>query len=219
MTPNTTLLASNAASTRARRNSRRRGRNLRRAFNLPELLIAVAINAVLMLATFVALHASFQAYQATTEVAATHTIARLAMHRMLTLIRTGNEFGPFPTNPLDTTVHSDYVEFQTSGEVPQIIMLEWDQVEEALYMEVTDVATGVQVARQPILNGVKAQYDAADELIMPFTLEFSKGKHLYRATIDLSVLPDDDLDLEIEGDQTTLLRLVASAMPRTAAYD
>jgi prepilin-type N-terminal cleavage/methylation domain-containing protein len=204
---------------RAARLCRAPRRSLRRAFNLPELLIAVAINAVLMLATFVALHASFQAYQTTTEVAATHTIARLAMHRMLTLIRTGSEFGPFPSNPLDSTVHSDYIEFQTTGLNPQIILLEWDQDENALYMQVTDVATGVQIAREPLLNGVLPQYDAEEQLILPFTLQFSKGKHLYRATIDLSVLPDDDLDLEIEGDQTQLIRLVASGMPRTAAYD
>ena len=38
------------------------------------------------------------AYQSTTEVASTHTIARLTMNRMLAMIRMGDEFGPFPVN-------------------------------------------------------------------------------------------------------------------------
>ena len=43
----------------------------RRGFNLIELLIALAITASLLTATMVAIHASFQAYQTTTEVAST----------------------------------------------------------------------------------------------------------------------------------------------------
>ena len=63
-------------------------RTLRRGFNLVELLVALSISATLLTATMVALDASFKAYQMTTEVASTHTIARLTMHRMLALIRT-----------------------------------------------------------------------------------------------------------------------------------
>jgi hypothetical protein len=53
----------------------------------------------------------------------------------------------------------------------------------------------------------------------PFTLQYAKGRNLYRATIDLMIKPDDNMSLSIEGnndDQT--IRLVASAMPRLAAY-
>ena len=52
---------------------------VRRGFNLVELLIALGITAALLTATLVALNASFRAYQATTEVSSTHTIARLTM--------------------------------------------------------------------------------------------------------------------------------------------
>ncbi len=76
----------------------------RRGFHLIEMLIALGITATLMAATMVALDASFMAYQTTTEVASTHTIARLTMLRMLTLIRTGLQFGPCPVNPQDTFV-------------------------------------------------------------------------------------------------------------------
>jgi hypothetical protein len=53
------------------------------------MLIAMAITSALLSATMVALDASFMAYQSTTEVASTHTVSRLAMLRMMTLIRTG----------------------------------------------------------------------------------------------------------------------------------
>ena len=68
-------------------------RTARWGFNLVEMLIALVITAALLTATMVALDASFMAYQATTEEASTHTISRLIMNRMLTLIRTGQEFG------------------------------------------------------------------------------------------------------------------------------
>ena len=46
-----------------------------------------SLSRALLVSVMMALHASFMAYQSTTEVASTHTIARLVMHRMLTLIR------------------------------------------------------------------------------------------------------------------------------------
>ena len=98
-------------------------RNLRRGFNLVELLIALAITAALLAAVMVALQASFVAYQTTTEVASTHTISRLIMSRMLTMIRTGSEFGPFPVDPLETLITSDEMQFMMpEGE---IVTLTW----------------------------------------------------------------------------------------------
>ena len=103
--------------------------SLRRGFNLVELLIALAIVSALLTATMVALNASFMAYQATTEVASTHTIGRLTMHRMLALIRTGDDFGPFPTSPLQTTVTSDYIEFMTPNN--DVLTLLWKETADA----------------------------------------------------------------------------------------
>jgi len=76
--------------------SRRRGL---RAFSLVELMVALAISAILLTASLVALDGSFRAYQRTTEEASTHTVARLAMHRLLATIRTGEAFDFDP--PLD----------------------------------------------------------------------------------------------------------------------
>src|SRR5687767_3233171 len=96
----------------------------RRGFNLVELLIALAITSALLTSVLVALNASFMAYQATTEVASTHTIGRLTVHRILAMIRTGKSFEPNPDNPVDTVLTSYSMTFEdTYG---QVIKLEWD---------------------------------------------------------------------------------------------
>src|SRR5688572_33145748 len=89
----------------------RHRRLLRRGFNLVELLIALAITSALLTAVLVALNASFMAYQATTEVASTHTIGRLTVHRVLAMIRTGTKFEPNPDNPVDTVFKSPWMSF------------------------------------------------------------------------------------------------------------
>lgn len=194
---------------------------LRRGFNLVELLIALAITAALMAAVMVALRASFVAYQTTTEVASTHTISRLIMNRMLTMIRTGSEFGPYPVNPLDTLITSDDIQFMMPD--GEIVTLAWKESAdaangfpegEALYVTVDD---GVNPpSTNLLLEGVKAQYDNSDppERIKPFTLFYEKGRILYRATIDLTVVPDDNMSVELDGQNSEVIRLVASAMPR-----
>ena len=198
--------------TTARSQSRR---PRRRGFNLIEMLIALGITATLMAATMVALDASFMAYQTTTEVASTHTIARLTMMRMLTLIRTGQQFGPFPVNPQDTFVESDSIEFLTMN--GDLIELRYDVNTEALYV-VLDPGQAGEVQRL-LMEGVKPQFDGGGDRILPFTLEYELGRKLFRATIDLMIVPDDNASLDIEGDNTDPIRLVASAMPRISAYD
>lgn len=203
-----------------RRLSRRRPR-IRRGFNLIELLLALAISAALLTAVMVALNASFTSYQMTTEVASTHTIGRLTIERMQALIRTGTDFGPFPANPRDSIVYSNYIEFVTppaeGEEEGDIMTLEWREDEEALYVIITDPNT-LDETEYLLLEGVVAQYDDDDELIQPFTLEYELGRNLYRATIDMTIVPDDNMSLEIEGDNQQPIRLVASAMPRTATF-
>lgn len=193
---------------------KRRTRHVRRGFSLVELLIALAITAALLTATLVSLNASFTAYQKTTEVASTHTISRLVMHRMTTLIKSGRDFGPFPENPLTTTVESNYIEFYNIDD--QLMRLEWDPDAEVLY--IVNIDGGGNETYNLLLEGV-TQADGAGGTITPFTLEFEKGTRLYRASIDLTVVPDDNMDLDIEGDNVDELRLIASAMPRSQAFD
>lgn len=221
--------ATNCCGHRLRRRRRitRLQRTARRAFNLVELLIALAITSALMAATMVALDASFFAYQRTTEVASTHTISRMAMHRMLSMVRTGTNFGPYPINPNVATVESDYIEFDTaSGDIMALVWVSDPRQPaysasdypstEALYLVRNPDAPGEEIFL--LLEGVIQRSDPLDDPTPPFTLEYEKGRKLYRATIDLTIQPDDNMDLEIEGDNQDLIRLVASAMPRSSAY-
>ncbi|MBT8486460.1 MAG: prepilin-type N-terminal cleavage/methylation domain-containing protein [Phycisphaerales bacterium] len=185
----------------------------RRGFNLVELLIALAISAALLSATMVALDASFMAYQATTEVASTHTIGRLAMHRILTLIRTGTEFAPLPVDPRDSIVESDFIDFRMPDN--SILSIEWDEDDEALYV----VVGGAGGPRHLLLEGVIRQLDGGGDPVSPFTLEYELGFTLFRATIDLAIVPDDNMSVELDGDNQEVIRLVATAMPRESAFD
>jgi prepilin-type N-terminal cleavage/methylation domain-containing protein len=185
----------------------------RRGFNLVELLIALAISAALLTATMVALNASFTAYQTTTEVASTHTVGRLAMHRMLTLIRTGSEFEPRPLTPAQAIIQSDYIDFRMPD--GSVLALEWVDSDNALYA----VVGGYGGTRYTLLEGVEQPLDPDGDPIPPFTLEYQLGHELYRATIDLTIRPDDNQAVEIDGDNAEFIRLVASAMPRNSAYE
>lgn len=205
----------------------------RRGFNLIEMLIALAISAALLTATLVALDASFFAYQKTTEVASTHTIGRLAMHRMLTLVRTGTDFGPFPLNPNDPDIESDFIEFRTMSTAlhptGQIMALVW--VSEPRQTEYTaidyPITNALYIVTDPgdpdeniflLIENVVQKAAPGDPAKSPFTLEYEKGRKLYRATIDLTIQPDDNQSLSLEGENLDRIRLVASAMPRASAY-
>lgn len=191
------------------------------------MLIALAITAALLSAVMVALHASFRAYQSTTEVASTHTVSRLIMTRMLTMIRTGTEFGPTPASPLDAIVTSDLMDFRTPD--GKVMTLEWKEVPDAvngyprgesLYVTMND---GVNPpSTNLLLEGVKPQLvevsPGVTERVKPFTLFFDKGRILYRATIDLMIVPDDNMSVQLDGDNADTIRLVASAMPRIETY-
>ena len=123
-------------NTIAKSNNLRKAKPRRRGFNLVEMLIALAITGALLGATMVALQASFMAYQTTTEVASTHTISRLIMNRMLTLIRTGQEFGPFPVDPQDSIVISNEIQFFAPN--GDLITLRWEDASDTLFVVLTD---------------------------------------------------------------------------------
>ena len=192
-------------------------RRTTRGFNLIEMLIAMTITATLLVAVMVALHASFMAYQSTTEVASTHTIGRLAIHRMLALIRTGQVFGPFPINPQDSIVSSSEIEFLTP--TGNLVRLEWFETADATHPEPLALYAVINNGTPRLmLEGVVQQPDGAGGLTLPFTLEYELGRLLHRATIDITLVPDDNMSVTIDGDNQQQLRLVASAMPRITAF-
>jgi hypothetical protein len=62
------------------------------------------------------------------------------------------------------------------------------------------------------------RYDDGGDLVLPFTLEFERGRNLYRATIDMTIKPDDNMSVMLDGANEQVIRLVASAMPRMSAF-
>ena len=113
--------------THPRPNARRR-----RGFSLVEMLIALTISATLLTAALAALDAMFKGYKQTTESASTHVVSRIVVNRLLGLIRTGEEFGPFPANVLDAAqnpVVTDTFELVTArdefGAITQITRIEF----------------------------------------------------------------------------------------------
>ncbi len=195
---------------RLRRAVRPRAGSSRRAFSIVEVLLAISITSLLLTSLLAALSASFHAYQATTESASRHTIARLTMHRLLAMIRTGTQFGPYPANVVtDPIIQSDYVEFVSASGT--FVRVEYRPVDQALYAIVDP--TGVPV-EELLLTGVAPVLDGDGERVLPFTLQYVKGPLLYRATVDLLIVNDEGVNLEIEGDEAPPLRMVASAMPR-----
>ncbi|MFK7961777.1 MAG: type II secretion system protein J [Phycisphaerales bacterium] len=186
-------------------------RRARRGFNLVELLMALSISSILLTATMVAMDASFNAYQRTTESASTQTIGRLTMHRLQTMIRSGTDFEPRPATPLITQIESNFLEITDAG--GDTVRIEWRSDEEALYY----IAGGQE---NILMEGVLEQLDPdSGDPVPPFLLDYERGQDLYRVTIDLAIRPDDNMDVTLDGDFAEVIRLVASAMPRTSAYD
>lgn len=196
-----------------RRSPRRRG------FSLIELLIALTITATLMTATLTALDASFKGYKVTTDGASTHVVSRVVMHRITSLVRTGDQFGPYPIDPLDPAqnpVESTFMEFLASEDASTatrtIVRLERREAAQ-------DGPFALWYVRQVFVNNVLSSEESRVLLTnvqqLSFNLEYDNAQVLTRATIDLTVHPDDLGDGSIHGDITAPpLRLVTSVSPR-----
>ena len=205
------------------RANRPRGRT-RRAFSLVEVLVALTITGTLLTATLAALDTSFKSYKLTTEGASTNVISRMVMHRMMTMIRTGSEFGPYPVDPLDPAqnpVESTFVEFVSrddpaTGERQVLRVERRDPSTDAngpfeLWYVQVDFSNGVEVGREerPLLVGVQQ---------VRFVLEYDVGPRLRTATVDLTVRPNDFQDASFNVDlETPSIRLVSSVSPRRLA--
>ncbi|MDX2130961.1 MAG: prepilin-type N-terminal cleavage/methylation domain-containing protein [Planctomycetota bacterium] len=192
----------------------------RRGFSLIEMLIALTITATLLTATFTALDTSYRAYKITTEGASTNVIARMVMARTSTMIRTGEQFGPYPEDVLDPAqnpVVSTFIEFESFNDGAgnrRVIRLERrDQSDpqrgpyELWYVQ-TDVVSDVPgtPVERPLLAGVTGA---------SFVLEYDVGPRLRRATVDITVKPNDYQDAGFHANlETPTIRLVTTVTPR-----
>lgn len=192
----------------------------RRGFSMIEVLVSLMITGLLLTATLSALDASFKAYQVTTEGASSNVIARTVMHRMSAMVRTGTDFGPYPDDVLDAAnnpMDSTFMEFSL-GEVAggtRVVRLERRDAPqgssapyELWYVEQTvdDAGTIVDGEGRPLLVGLTE---------LNFNLEYDVGPRLKRATIDLTVLPNDFQDASFKTElHTDTIRLVSTVSPR-----
>lgn len=194
-------------------------RRSRRGFSMVEMLVAMTISAMLLTAMLTALDAAWRSYKMTTESASTHIVSRIVVHRVLAMIRTGSEFGPYPADFLDPTqnpITSTFMEFVSEDDriagndyVTRIsrrntaVVGEYEIWYERLDVSATPVAV---VMERPLLRNVKEA---------TFILEYEPGPRLLRATIDLTIVPNDDDDMRTGVNfDTPVIRLVASASPR-----
>lgn len=173
-----------------------------RAFSMVELLVALTISATLLSATLVALDVMFKRYTVISDSAGSHVVSRMVMHRMLSMIRTGDEFGPYPDDVLDPAqnpVVSDFMEFVSfrdeANSITQVTRLErrdattvtvGDETIDlrgpsVLWLVIeTDTAGDITSEERPLIDGVSE---------VSFNLEYDVGPRLRRATIDLTVQP------------------------------
>lgn len=192
----------------------------KRGFSIVEMLIAIAITASLLTATIAAFDASWRSYRYTTEAASSHVVSRIVATRLLTLIRTGSEFGPFPDDVLDVAQNpltSNSLEFITeadraagNGHVTRIERRsapDPDGPFELWYVVLDSNQDPPAVVQQrPLLRNVSEAM---------FILEYEPGPRLIRATVDLTINPNDDRAVAIRvGEAAPTIRLVASAVPR-----
>lgn len=190
--------------------------NTRKAagLSLVEMLIALAITAMLLTATMVAINASFIAYAAAAESASTQTSTRLVVHRTLTLVRTSTAHGPLlPDSSVDPpvtlsgfTLTSNYIDLvNPKGD---IIRLTYEEDEQMIYVTVTPYGTSVATT-EPLLGGV-----TECTFLLNRRLDDDGVWVLNRGTVDFTVQPDNDTSLELEGGTTPPVRVIASTMPR-----
>ena len=192
----------------------RRAPRRRRAvgLSLVELLIAMAISAMLLTATMVAIDASFYAYAVASEESATQASTRMFTNRLLALIRTSTAHGPLLPSTDGTwpvTISGDRLTSQFIELVDpegNVIRIEYrDDVDELWYVEDPDGAANAE----PIMGGVTAATFFSDRR------EDDDGiLVLERATIDITVQPGGDSTLALENNVASPIRVIGSTMPR-----
>lgn len=188
--------------------------------SLVELLIALAITALLMTAVMVATDASFKAYAAAAESASAQSATRMVTNRLLTLVRTSTAHGPLEPDPSttpaiafkdgsDDTLDSHYLELV-------------DQTGQYVKIEYAPGATEGEAGKLTITTEINGTESTVDLLGGVIDAHFYTHRRvdsegvlvLDRATMDISVAPDVDNTLAIEDDTREPIRVIASTMPR-----
>ncbi|MEM9418221.1 MAG: prepilin-type N-terminal cleavage/methylation domain-containing protein [Planctomycetota bacterium] len=194
----------------------KRTRNTRhRGLSLVEMLVALAISAMLLTATMVAIDASFKSYAIAAESASTQTSTRMVINRVLTLVRTNEAHGPLRAEDAlsgeTVTVNGDIV---TSSYLTLIdsnrdtLTISYDAAN-GLLMLTREPYSGATPTTQPIIGGVTdCTFQLARRLTNDGVLVLERG------SIDFTVEADDDASLDIEVGEIPAVRVIASTKPR-----
>ena len=236
MNPIRTLTRSTQRSTR-----RAARRTARRAFSMIEMLIALSISASIMTATLVAFDAMFKVYETSTDSASNHVVARIAVNRLLGMIRTGSEFGPFPNDVLDADANplkADYFEFASrfndDGSIAEVTRVEFRYPGEPPLLRTwgaqedpPELPDGMEVNGPgelwivliDVTTGVEQEFMMLSEVrSAEFTLRYEIGPKLIKGTVDIIFEPSLAVNDGVWTPATPeTVRLVASAMPRRSA--
>ena len=197
----------------------------RRGLSLIELLLSLAISAMLLTATMVAIDASFQSYAIAAESASSQSASRMISYRVLKLIRTSTAHGPLDARPTETidigsgqtinvaaaTINGNTI---TSPDMelvdPQgnLVRIVYDAARQQLWILMTPPGGAMQA--QPLVGGVtNAQF------ISERRLNDDDLWVLDRATLDFTIQPFQDQTIQMEGiAHGDAIRVVASTMPR-----
>ena len=178
-----------------------------------ELLLALAISAMLLTAAATAIAASFRAYGDAVEQASTQVAVRMISQRLLGLMRTSTAHGPLtpdagadpPVTPDGQDVTSSYVELLDPN--GRVLRCEYRATDEELWLIMDPGETDEQA--QPLISGVTAA-----TFVLRRRLNDDGLWELERCTIDMTVQPDEDATLALENGPAQAIRLVASTMPR-----
>ncbi len=195
----------------------------RGGFSLIEMLVALTISASLLTAALSALDTSFKSYKHITEGASTQVVSRISMHRIMAMIRTGTEFAPYPVDVLDNAQNplvSNFIEFKLpiagSTTATRLIRIErrangnvhnGETLFDLYYIQSDYEGDHLSAQEErPLLTNL---------LDLTFTLEYDVGPRLRRATVDMTVRPNEGGDATV---YTTLeaptIRFVSSVAPR-----
>lgn len=206
---------------------RSHGRHRTSGFTLIEILIAVAIAAVLSLAVAGALSASLMAYGASTESASMSMSGRLTMQKVLTMVRTSSLHDAYDPNDGAVTLLQPG-DTNHPLRSPGIAMVLPDGNEVRVWWQVNPTYSNpfmgdmwfeqVGSTAQLVARRVTVQDDGNGNAYL-FTLASrtsDAGLLLERATLDFQLERDDQQTTELEDAGTSVgsLRLVGSAVPR-----
>ncbi len=180
-----------------------------------EMLMAITITATLMTAMLVALDFMFKRYTLISDSASTHVISRTVMSRMLSMLRTGTQFGPSPPgdklfdasrNPFDSRTVTFVQETDAAGTLrttletrpASTVVLGTERVELrgpfVLWLVQTTTPAGggtPSIDERPLIDGVLNENF--------INLWFDVGNRVRRATVDLTIKPQGNNAAEKEG--------------------